>query len=126
MPYRLRLGLMTHNKEVMLKVLTSIAVFSALLSSVAGARAWDGAVAGKIRTMEITHGANLAFRVWLADSPTMCATGAKFAFINEADSNYKIYVAALLMAKAQGSTVTIYSSNVDGAYCRIGHLTVSD
>lgn len=56
----------------------------------------------------------------------MCGAGAKWAFLNEADSNYKVYVAALLMAKAQGSTVTVYSTNVDGAYCRIGHVAIGE
>lgn len=89
------------------------------------ALAWDGVVTGKIRAIEVTNGSNYAFRIWFTTDQAMCSAGSKFAFLNEADSNYKIYVSALLMAKAQGSTIVIHTTN-DGAYCRIGHLIVTD
>ncbi len=110
----------------MKNIFSCIALFSAALLTATAAQAWDGVVSGKIETIEITHGGNLAFRVWLTGGPTMCTAGAKFAYLNEADSNYKVYVAALLMAKAQGNTVSVYATNVAGTYCQIGHLAVGN
>lgn len=106
--------------------LSVFALVSALLFASSPVLAWDGAVSGKILNIEVTHGGNYAVRVWLQDSPIMCGAGAKWAYLNEADSNYKVYVAAIMMAKAQGSTVTVYSNNVAGGFCQIGHLVVGN
>jgi hypothetical protein len=84
------------------------------------ATAWDGAVEGRISMIEITHGANFAFRVWLDGRP-LCTGGPAWAYLNEADSNYKVYVAALLMAKNSGQSVVLYT-NKEGGFCRIGHV----
>lgn len=54
----------------------------------------------------------------------MCAAHSGFAFFNESDRNYKVFVSALLTAKASGSEVTIYSSST-GAYCHIDYITVT-
>lgn len=99
-------------------------VFFALVSACTPSWAWDGVFAGKAQSVEVDAGTNYAFRVYLNPAPSaMCAGGPIWAFINETDSNYKVYVAALLAAKAQGSSVTVYSNAV-GAFCRIGHLVV--
>lgn len=89
------------------------------------ASAWDGAVGGRVVSFEVTHGTNYAFRIYLEGGAAMCSGGATWAFVNESDSNYKVYVATLMLAKAQGSQVTVYSDR-EGAYCRIGHLHVRD
>ncbi len=108
----------------MKKFLAAATIGSTLLLSAPAALAWDGVVSGKIETIEITHGGNLAFRIWLAGGVTMCSAGARFAYLNEADSNYKVIVAGLMMAKAQGNTVSVYSTNKDAAWCQIGHVTI--
>lgn len=101
-------------------------LFVPLFASAAAlpAFAWDGTPSGKVSTIEVTAGSNYGFRVWLdAGQQALCNGGTAFAFLNETDSNYKVYVASLLMAKAQGSAVTVYLTNVNG-FCHIGHLAV--
>ncbi len=89
------------------------------------AHAWDATPSGKISTVEVTNGGNFGIRIWFEGTPTMCPAGARWAFLNETDSNYKVFVAAIMMAKAQGSTVTVYTNNMNGAFCHIGHIIVS-
>lgn len=88
------------------------------------ALAWDGAVAGKIVGVEVASGQNFGFRVSLGGVSSMCAGGPSWAYLNEADSNYKTFVAVLLLAKVQDSNLTIYTTRV-GSYCQIGYITVS-
>ena len=86
------------------------------------ARAWDGAPYGEISVIEVTHGQNYGFRVWFSNGASMCTSGAKWAFLNESDSNYKIYVANLMLAKALGKPVALYTVT-EGPYCHIGHMS---
>ena len=87
------------------------------------AHAWDGAVSGNIYAVEVTVGHVYGFRVFVSGATTMCTGGSNWAYLNESDSNYKTYVAAILAAKAQGSTVTLYS-NLENSHCHIGHITI--
>jgi hypothetical protein len=88
------------------------------------ASAWDGSATGKISSIEVTAGTNYGFRIFLNGAQqALCTGGTSFAFLFESDSNYKVYVASLLLAKAQGSTVTIFSMN-EGGFCHIGHVMV--
>jgi hypothetical protein len=87
------------------------------------AHAWDGTVTGKITNMDVTGGSNYGVRISLYGVANMCTGGPGWAYLNDADSNYKIYVAALMMAKAQNNNVVIYS-NFDGSYCHIGYISV--
>lgn len=90
---------------------------------VGSAHAWDGAVAGQIATVDVTSGNNFAFRVTLKGSPTLCSGGSPWAYLNETDSNYKVYISALLAAKAAGNNVTLYTTN-NGIYCKIGYVSI--
>jgi hypothetical protein len=85
--------------------------------------AWDGAVAGKITVLDTTGGSNFGFRVALAGAPVMCAGGPTWAYLNDTDSNYKVYVAQLMVAKLASNPLVIYTTNV-GGYCQIGYITV--
>ena len=78
------------------------AMGSLLLLAGAPARAWDGLVSGAIQQIDIADGQNYAFRVCIANAPAACAGGPNWSYLNEADSNYKTYVAAQLTARAQG------------------------
>jgi hypothetical protein len=89
-----------------------------------GAMAWDGAIVGRVSVIEVTGGTNFGVRVSIASVAQMCTGGQSWAYLNETDSNYKVYVAALLLAKAQGNQVTVFS-NLEGSYCHIGYLSVS-
>lgn len=86
--------------------------------------AWDGSITGQIHTIEVTHGSNLGFRVSLVGLPILCAGGQPWAYLNETDSNYKTYVAVLLLARAQSSPVVLYM-NREGSYCHIGHIQLN-
>lgn len=83
--------------------------------------AWDGVTVGRVVAVEVTQGPNLGFRIWLDPNQVMCTAGAHFAFLYETDSNYKTYVATLLLAKVTGAQVTIFTTN-EGGYCHIGHI----
>src|SRR2546426_11962998 len=87
------------------------------------AYAWDGVFTGTVATVQITNGNNLGFRIFLSGISNMCGTGSNWAYLNESDSNYKTYVAAVLAAKAQGSQVTVYSTLENGS-CHIGYLSI--
>lgn len=102
----------------------ALAVFSTLLLASPAVLARDAAAAGKIVVIDVAAGNNYGVRVYLAGSPTMCTGDQNFwAYLNETDSNYKVFVGALLAAKAQGSTVTIYSTLAVGA-CHIAYISV--
>jgi hypothetical protein len=85
--------------------------------------AWDGVVSGTIVAVDVTGGNNYGFRVFVSGVTNMCGTGSNWAYLNESDSNYKTYVAAILAAKAQGNSVTVFSTVVSG-YCQIGYISV--
>ena len=106
------------------KRIAIVVVGSLMLMAGEPALAWDGVVSGTIQSISVTQGQNYGFRVYLNGTTTTCSSGENWTYLNEADSNYKTYVSALMMAKAQGSIVTIYS-NVENGYCHIGYLTVS-
>jgi hypothetical protein len=85
--------------------------------------AWDGVVSGTVYAVEITGGNNYGFRVFVSGVTNMCGTGSNWAYLNESDSNYKTYVAAILAAKAQASPVALYTTVVSG-YCQIGYISI--
>lgn len=89
------------------------------------ASAWDGIVSGKVSQLEVTAGGNYGVRVTVTNAPggLMCTGGATWAYLNETDSNYKVYVSVLLMARATGASVSVYSTRV-GAYCQIQYLVL--
>ena len=93
-----------------------LAVISTVFMLCPSTYAWDGVATGAIRGFEITQGGNFAFRVILDSAGEMCGPGsvAGWAFINEADSNYKVYVANFMMARTLSKPVTIYMSRVSG------------
>ncbi len=85
--------------------------------------AYDGSVAGKIAGINVAAGNNFGFRVSLSGSPILCTGGPAWAYLNDPDSNYKVFVAALLAAKSAGSSVTLWTANVSG-YCHIEYISV--
>lgn len=88
--------------------------------------AWDGAVSGKVRTIDVTGGNNYGFRIALEGSPKLCGNENSWAFINVSDSNYQTYVAVLLAAKAAQFDVRVYTNRTsdENGYCRIGYIAV--
>jgi len=90
--------------------------------------AWDGQATGKIATIEATSLNNYAFRIWLENAPVMCSGGHRWAYVDGANTNYKVLVSTLLMAKARGAAVSTYTLNdaSGNSYCRIEHIATSD
>lgn len=105
------------------RFLSTAGIISALLFAAPTAFAWDGVATGTISTFQVTQGGNYGFRVTLNNMANMCTGGPGWAYLNDTDSNYKTYVAAILYAKAQGSNVTVYST-LEGIYCHIGYISV--
>ncbi|KQV94760.1 hypothetical protein [Rhizobacter sp. Root1221] len=87
----------------------------------APAHAWDKSSHGTIAVTEVTAGQNFGYRVWLDGEPALCSNGLGWAYLLETDSNYKTFVAALLMAKAMRNPVTVHTSLQNG-YCHIEHI----
>jgi hypothetical protein len=110
-------------KKISAILLLAATVFT--IGTAVPANAWDGSASGKISRIDVTDASNYGMRVYLTGVSHMCTGGADWAYLNESDSNYKVYVAALMMAKAQGSTVII-DSNLQGSYCHIGYIAVTN
>lgn len=90
------------------------------------AQAWDGAQVGTVLNLEVAPATNYGVRVSLQGVTAMCGSAASWAYLNEGDSNYKVYVAALLTAKVSGLPVTVYTMKDTGTgYCRIGYLVMN-
>lgn len=85
------------------------------------AMAWDGTVAGTISSIDVTGGTNQDFRVYFG-SQAVCGNATTWAYLNATDPNYATYVATVLMAKALGATVTVYTNRDAAGYCHIGYL----
>jgi len=102
----------------------SIILIATFLGIPAISQAWDGVNTGVISAVQVTDGNILGFRVFLTNVSTYC-TGGGTAYLNAGDSNYQVYVAALLMAKSLGSTVTVYANNDSAGNCHIGYINVN-
>lgn len=86
--------------------------------------AWDGVTTGKILQLDVSNAGNLPFRVLLEGTPVLCAGGVAEGYLDDTDGNYKTYVAALMMAKATGATVTLYANLGLFSRCRIGYVVL--
>ena len=84
--------------------------------------AWDGSVHAPIAEIDVTDGSNLGFRVYLLTA--MCGNANTWGYLNNTDSNYNVYVATLLMANAQGFSVTVYSNRDSNGLCHIGYIAI--
>jgi len=94
-----------------------------ILVSLSTAHAWDGSETGYISRIDITGGTNFGFRVWLEGNAALCTGGDAWAYLNDIDSNYKVYVSALLAAKVQRSQVRLFTT-LENARCHIGYIVV--
>lgn len=86
----------------------------------------DGPVTGTIGSLHATDDVTAApfgqgFRVVLTGLPPMCASGATYVYLSTSDNNYNAYVALLMLARAEGLPVTVWSVSV-GNYCHITYL----
>jgi hypothetical protein len=84
--------------------------------------AWDGDVTGVLTQIDVTDGTISGFRIYLPVA--MCGNANNWAYLNTADSNYNAYAAALLMAKAQGLSVRVFSTRDANGYCHIGYISI--
>ncbi len=104
-----------------------IAVAALFLFGIPGVSlAWDGFVTGVVSTIQVTDGGNQGVRVFLANVTSMCTNNNNgYAYLNATDSNYNVYVAALMYAKSMGSTVGVYTTLDSAGACHIGYISVT-
>lgn len=88
------------------------------------ALAWDGTVSGQISQIDVTAAEGQALRVYIDGVSSICGNSISWAYLNESDSNYKVYVAAALAAKAAGDLVTMYTTRDAAGYCKLGYFVV--
>lgn len=106
----------------------TILCFFAFIGFSLGASAWDGNTVGKIRSVDVTGGNNYGYRVTLVNYPALCGNSNSWAYINESDSNYQVYVSLLTAAYMANKTVIIYTTaetTSGNGYCHIGYITVA-
>jgi hypothetical protein len=90
----------------------------------ASAQCWDGSQVGTVTQIDVTGGSNYGIRVYLSSGVPMCTGSTNYwGFLNNTDSNYNAYVAAIMSAKATGSRITLYMTN-EGGFCHIGYLVL--
>lgn len=96
------------------------------------AYSWDGIIGGRVNRIDFTVGpgggaGNYDMRVYLVGTPTICTGGSNWAYINNTyDANYSTVAAALMMAKAAGTNVVLYTFKDSANYCHIGYVTILD
>lgn len=88
--------------------------------------AWDGVISGTVDNYQVVIGqaGNFDFRVTLTGSPVLCTGGTNWAYALEGEANYKALVAAVMVAKAQGTSLTLYTTRDAYNSCHIGHVVV--
>ena len=86
--------------------------------------AWDGSATGQIDLIQGAGAGGMPFRVVLKNAPALCGNTLTWAYLDDADGNYKTNASILLTAKAAGSAVALYSNRDSNGYCRIGFLQI--
>jgi hypothetical protein len=85
--------------------------------------AWAGYPTGVVGQIDVAQGGGaLGFRVQFSPSVPMCGNANGWAYLNTIDTNYSTNVAIVMMAKAQGLSITAYSNADANGYCHIGYL----
>jgi hypothetical protein len=115
-------GEMNIAKKMSVRFKCVAAIAGILLST--SVLAWGGTTTGKIVQIHVGNAGNLPFRVYLEGAPILCQGGIAEGYIDDADGNYKVFVATLLMAKATGSRVTLYADLGAFNRCRIGYVVM--
>ncbi|MFL6600230.1 MAG: hypothetical protein ACJ8R9_02785 [Steroidobacteraceae bacterium] len=99
----------------------SIVALLAVIPAIA--QAWDGVVSGTISAVEVN---SLAYplRVYITNGPSAFCGGSanNWGYLTVSETNYNATVAALLSAKATGSTVDLYMTRDASGYCHIEDL----
>jgi hypothetical protein len=71
----------------------------------------------------VAQGSALGYRVYFSPAVSMCGNGNTWAYLNTTDINYSTYVATIMMAKAQGLGILVYTTVDPNGYCHIGYLS---
>lgn len=103
-------------------------LLSAVLMWSTPASAWDGIVTGKIGSIDVNSGNYFDFRVNVEGIiSNACGPGTEsWVYLNQADSNYQVFVSILTTAYATGKTISASLTNDAGSsYCHISYLTVA-
>jgi hypothetical protein len=75
---------------------------------------------GTIQSLYLSGENNFAVRVFLNGVADPCGNGITgWAYINATSSNYKVYTAGLMLAKAQGGRVNLVVTPDANGYCQL-------
>lgn len=86
--------------------------------------AWDGIPVGVPGSIDVAQGTGLGFRVHFSPAVSMCGNSNVWAYLNTTDINYSTSVATIMMAKAQGLSVVLYTTADTNGYCHIGYISL--
>lgn len=73
---------------------------------------------GQIADIYISGGANFGYRVSLVGRNPICSAGSIFAYVNDTDSNYKVFVSNLMLAYYTKKQISLIMEPA-GNYCHI-------
>ena len=110
---------MRHSHRRILSYLTGTT--ASLIASLA--LAWDGTPTGIPGQIDVAQGSGLGYRIYLSPAVSMCGNSNTWAYLNTTDINYSTYVATIMMAKAQGFSILVYTTVDANGYCHIGYLS---
>jgi hypothetical protein len=81
---------------------------------------------GTIQSLYISGENNFAVRVVLNGVTNPCGNGVTgWAYMNATYTNYKVYVAGLMLAKAQGSNVNLVVAPDANGYCQLIEFAIN-
>jgi hypothetical protein len=103
-----------------IKMMIAVIALSFVASSVF---AWDGSGTGKVDTISVSNDVSYTFRVSLLPQSPLCGTTNTFAYLNDGETGYKTFVGTLMLAKALGSSVTLYTTRDASGYCHLGYVS---
>lgn len=116
-------------KVTRLRISIALAVCFALIAAPRVANAWDGVTTGQIWQIEV--GGDGAFSVVLTSGAPLCpsAPSRNTGLVMPSVPGLKNMLAALLLAKAQNLSVTIYANNASPGNpsewaCSIGAIDI--
>lgn len=99
------------------------AIGATAMATATHAQPWDGAITGKVGTIDVAQANNFAFRVSIGGQ-AMCTNGPSWAYVNAADANYKAYMSLIMLARSMDKPVVVFSTRDTNGFCQIGFVSM--
>jgi len=99
------------------------AIAATAMAAAAHAQPWDGAITGKVGTIDVAQANNFAFRVSIGGQ-AMCTNGPSWAYVNATDANYKAYMSLIMLARSMDKPVVVFSTKDPNGFCQIGFVSM--